>query len=157
MSASDRAGCGLPERTFARVLAAAVAAVILAVALPFAARAAEPGDVASGRSAVEGQISAFRRDDAAAAFAFASPTIRSLFGDPERFLEMVKRGYAPVYRPRGFKFGPVRDTADGFEQDVDVQDEHGVDWDAVYSLERQPDGSWKISGCRLVKRPGESA
>jgi hypothetical protein len=29
-----------------------------------------------------------------------------------------------------------------------------VPWEALYTLERQPDGSIKISGCVLVKAPG---
>jgi hypothetical protein len=30
-----------------------------------------------------------------------------------------------------------------------------VDWLAVYNLERQPDGTWRIAGCTLLKRPGQ--
>ena len=120
------------------------------------ALALDDGDRAATRSAVEGQIEAFRRDDAPGAYAFAAPGIQSIFPSDERFLEMVREAYRPIYRPRTFEFGPVRETETGMERALRVQDSEGVDWDAIYSFERQPDGSWKISGCSLVKRPGEA-
>ena len=119
--------------------------------------AIEDADRAQGRDVISRQIEAFRRDDADGAFAFAAPAIREMFGTGEVFLDMVRRGYPPVHRPRTYSFGETRDLGDGFEQAVAIQDETGVDWDAVYTFERQPDGTWKIAGCRLVKRPGESA
>ncbi|MBV9739636.1 MAG: DUF4864 domain-containing protein, partial [Hyphomicrobiales bacterium] len=39
-------------------------------------------DRAESRAVIEHQIDAFRRDDAAAAFAFASPELQILFHDP---------------------------------------------------------------------------
>jgi hypothetical protein len=105
---------------------------------------------------VERQIEAFRRDDAEAAYAFASPGLQSVFGTPERFLQMVREGYRPVHRPRTYAFGPDRDAPAGPEISLRIQDGDGVDWDVVYSFERAPDGTWRISGCRLVKAPGES-
>ncbi|WP_375460072.1 DUF4864 domain-containing protein [uncultured Enterovirga sp.] len=137
-----------------RILACALA---LAVTLGAGSLAAlEDADRSAARSVIEKQIDAFRRDDAAAAFGLAAPSIQGMFPTQELFLDMVRRGYAPVYRPRSFEFGPVRESGEGIEQAVRVQDGEGVDWDAVYSLERQPDGTWRISGCRLVKRPGEA-
>lgn len=128
--------------------------VLLAAASAFAV---EDADRAQGRDVIGRQIEAFRRDDADGAFAFAAPAIREMFGTGEAFLDMVGRGYPPVHRQRSYSFGETRDLGDGFEQAVAIQDEAGVDWDAVYTFERQPDGTWKIAGCRLVKRPGESA
>ena len=131
-------------------------AAFLVVLLAWPAMALDEGDRAAGRAAITAQIEAFRRDDAGTAFSFASPGIRRMFGSEEAFLDMVRRAYPPVHRPRSFGFGETRETASGFEQAVAIQDGAGADWDAVYSFERQPDGSWKISGCRLVKRPGEA-
>jgi len=37
------------------------------------------------------------------------------------------------------------------EQKVRIVDADGVPWDALYTLEPQPDGSLKISGCMLLK------
>jgi hypothetical protein len=33
----------------------------------------------------------------------------------------------------------------------------GEFWAALYTLEQQPDGSWKITGCYILKKPGEMA
>jgi hypothetical protein len=30
----------------------------------------------------------------------------------------------------------------------------GMDWIAIYTLEQQPDGTWRISGCYLAKALG---
>lgn len=109
------------------------------------------------RSLVERQIDAFRHDDGATAFSFATPGLREMFGDPDRFMSMVRDGYRPVYRPRSYAFGPEREAATGPELSLRIQDEAGADWDAVYSFEKDGEGAWRISGCRLVKAPGEAA
>lgn len=131
-------------------------AIFILLFSPLAAHAVEDADRNAGREAISRQIEAFRRDDAAAAYGYAAPAIRQMFQTEDAFLDMVRRAYPPVHRPRSFQFGEARDVATGFEQAVAIQDETGTDWDAVYSFEKQPDGSWKISACRLVKRPGEA-
>lgn len=57
-------------------------------------------DGAAFAEVITRQITAFARDDAAAAFAFASPDIRRQFANPERFMAMVRTSFRPVYRPR---------------------------------------------------------
>ena len=43
-------------------------------------------------------------------------------------------------------------TSDGtILQEVHIIDANGVAWEALYTLEPQPDGSLKISGCVLTK------
>ena len=66
---------------------------------------------------------------------------------------MVKRGYQPVYRPGNYAFGRSKSAADGggIIQEVIIQAPDGEDWTALYSLERQPDGSWKINGVQMIK------
>ncbi|WP_206602953.1 DUF4864 domain-containing protein [Leptolyngbya ohadii] len=61
-------------------------------------------DRAAIRAMIERQLQAFQQDDAAGAFAFASPGIQAQCGTPENFMRMVQRGYAPVYRPRSVEF-----------------------------------------------------
>ena len=48
---------------------------------------------------IDGQIAAFARDDGAAAFEYATPDIQRMFGTPDRFMEMARAGFQPVYRP----------------------------------------------------------
>ena len=130
--------------------------ICLLVALAGAAAAQSDPDRAAVRSVIEQQLGAFLRDDAATAYSFAAPGIRQMFPTEEIFMDMVRRGYQPVYRPRSHAFGAVRESARGIEQIVDIVDAAGEEWTALYTLERQPYGSWKITGCRLLKKPGES-
>lgn len=122
------------------------------------ANAADEAAKLKARAAVERQIEAFRKDDAAMAYAQAAPSIQGMFTSPETFIEMVRKGYAAVYRARSFSIDRVEESGeDGISLGVKLQDENGIDWMALYSLEKQSDGDWRISGCRLVKAPGISA
>ncbi len=40
---------------------------------------------------------------------------------------------------------------------MSLQDEAGIDWVALYTLQRQVDGQWRITGCQLKKAPGDAA
>lgn len=108
-------------------------------------------DRAAIQRVIEKQFEAFRDDDGPTAMAQASPGIRSMFGnDPDNFMSMVRKGYQPVYRPRSVTFGAVQSGGGGVTQRVDVIGPDGVPHTALYSMERQPDGLWKISGCTIV-------
>jgi len=135
----------------------ALVTALLLIVTATDAGAAEEADRAAIRGVIESQIEAFRRDDAAGAFAFAAPNIRERFGTDERFMAMVREGYRPVYRPRTYAMGELKETHVGLTQDVRIQDTEGEDWTAFYTVERQADGSWKITGCYLTKAPGERA
>jgi hypothetical protein len=134
---------------------------LLLPALPDGAASAGDGaptaaDGQAIRQVIEGQIAAFRREDGAAAFAYASPGIQSRFGDVETFMDMVRTGYAPVYHPREVEFRRLQ-VHDGLPiQEVLVVGPDGQPVTALYFMERQPDGSWRISGCTLVKAPDET-
>jgi len=64
---------------------------------------------------------------------------------------MVRSAYPPVYRPASVAFGAVETGAAGPMAKVYLTDADGNGWVALYSFERQADGTWKISGCRLLK------
>ena len=106
---------------------------------------------------IENQLQAFLRDDSAAAYSFAAPGIKTLFPTEQIFMELVRRGYQPIYRSGSHSFKGLKETAAGLEQTVDVVDAAGEFWTAIYTLQQQPDGSWKIASCVLVKKPGEVA
>lgn len=121
---------------------------------------AAQADVLDGqafRSLISSQIKAFQSGDAAKAFSLATPTLQKRFQTPEIFIHMVKNGYKPVYKPNSVTFGLSRETPHGPMQEVYVTDQDGASWLAVYSFERQPDDSWRISGCYLKKDEGFSA
>jgi len=106
---------------------------------------------------IRGQLSAFARNDAKGAYAYASPEIQRKFQNPEIFITMVKRGYRPVYQPREVSFGQIRATKNGPLQEVYVVGPDGNNWLALYSFSQGADGSWKISGCYLTKSKGFAA
>jgi hypothetical protein len=108
-------------------------------------------DRAESRAVIEHQIDAFRRDDGAAAFAFASPELHAIFKSPEHFMAMVRNSYAPVYRPRNYSFSGIAETLEGLTDTLTLEDAQGQAWTAIYTLEKQPDGSWKITSCHLER------
>lgn len=130
-------------------------ALLLAAAPALADPSAE--DRAGAQAAISAQIAAFARDDGPAAYAIASDPIRALFPSPEAFMTMVRAGYAPVYRPRSVVFGPIEDGENGPVQEVLITDSAGVDWIARYELTRDPEGRWRILGCRLVRNDRDAA
>src|SRR6516164_7473734 len=73
------------------------------------AQSLSSADRAAIRQVIQAQVDAFRRDDGGAAFSYASPMIQGMFGTPEVFMDMVRQGYQPVYRPRAFDFREIVD------------------------------------------------
>ena len=106
------------------------------------------------QSVITQQLEALRRDDGAAAEAFAAPGIQEQFGQPERFLGMVKEHYAALINPKSTSFGEIASSPNGPLQQVTVVAADGTVWTAVYSFERVS-GSWRISGVGLMKNEGQ--
>jgi hypothetical protein len=102
------------------------------------------------QTVIEQQLKALRQDDAATAFAFASPSIQAKFGTPAVFLRMVQTAYQPVYRPRHVTFKELQLTDGVPTQSVFLVGPDGVPVMAVYLMQKQPDGAWKIDGCYLT-------
>jgi hypothetical protein len=115
------------------------------------------GDRSSIQATIEQQLRAFLADDAATAYSFAAPGIKAMFPSEDAFMQMVQKAYPQVYRPRSHSFGELTEKSGHLEQLVDIVDSEGGFWTALYTLERQLDGSWKITGCYLMKKPGQVA
>ena len=128
-------------------------AFILLTAILIAAastvRAAD--DVVAAQAMIRAQDDAISRDDAVGAYAHAAPAIKGLFPQAEIFMAIVRQGYAPLYKPKSFEFGETKATDGGLTQLVFITDADGMAWEALYLIEKQPDGSLKISGCTLKK------
>ena len=125
--------------------------LLLALLLLLAPPADAADDVAAAQGVIRAQEQALIHDDAAAAYSYAAPTIKEIFPDADVFMSMVRNSYAPVYRHRSFEFGEARSEGDWIAQRVHIIDADGDAWEALYTLERQPDGSLKITGCSLLK------
>lgn len=102
------------------------------------------------------QIEAFRADDVATAFGYASPSIRGIFETPENFGAMVRGGYPMVWRPETVEFGALREVAGRLWQRVILRDAEG----RLHALDYQmieTEGGWRINGVQLLQAPGVGA
>lgn len=130
---------------------AIVLLLVLAAGIGLVAPALAADEIVAAQNVIRSQEQAFSRDDAAAAYSFAAPQIRRIFPNADIFMSMVQNGYAPVYRHRSFEFGEARVEGEWVAQRVHIVDEDGQGWEALYTLEQQADGSFKITGCTLLK------
>ncbi len=130
---------------------ALVFAALLAAASPALADSLADSDRAAIQLMIANQIAAFQHDDGAGAYRFASPTIQQIFPTVDDFMAMVRNGYPPVYRPESVTFGRIVDSPAGPLQEVYITGPDGLGYVALYQLQRQPDGSWKINGCTLIR------
>ena len=128
-----------------------IAALLVALGVAFSALSARADDVATAQGVIRAQEQAFAHDDAATAYSYAAPAIREIFPAPDIFMSMVQNGYAPVYRHRSFEFGDSKSEGNWIAQHVHIVDANGEAWEALYTLEQQSDGSYKITGCSLLK------
>ena len=105
---------------------------------------------------IAAQIQAFKADDFATAFTFASPNIQRLFGDPDNFGAMVRNGYPMVWRPADVRFLELREIAGNLWQKVMITDANGRIHLLDYQMIQQ-DGGWKINGVQLLGNTDPSA
>jgi hypothetical protein len=120
--------------------------LLLGLAPAFAA-----DNITAAQDVIRAQEQAFGRGDAAAAYSYAAPVIKQIFPAPDIFMAMVENSYAPVYRHKSFEFGETNVEGDWIGQHVHIIDANGEAWEALYTLEQQADGSYKITGCSLLK------
>ncbi len=130
-------------------------ALLIALFIGFVSPA-RADDAADAQTIIRSQVEAFIRGDAAAAYSHAAPGIRGVFTEADVFMAMVTQNYPPIVRHKSFEFGKAEASSGIVAQSVRIVDDEGVPWQALYTLEKQPDGSWKITGCTLQK-VGEAA
>lgn len=114
-------------------------------------------DQATAQAIIRGQLEALKQDDGNTAYSYAAPNIKQIFPTSDQFMNMVKNAYSPVYHPRSYRFGSLDNVGGRWVQTVELVGPEGDYWTAAYSIEQQADGSWKITGCMLVKAEGTSA
>lgn len=99
---------------------------------------------------IQQQLDAFMAGDLEQAFTFASPNIKQLFGNAERFGLMVKNGFPMVWRPADVQFLELQDPGDAPRQIVMIRDQLG----AVHFLEYQmleTAKGWQINGVQVLQ------
>ena len=129
-------------------------ALLLALTLLTPSAIAQNGASANPdfQSIITQQLQAIAKDDAATAYTQAAPNVQRIFPSPEIFMGMVKGGYAPIYRNKQYNFSESgQDEAGRPYQKVEILGADGVRYTAIYFMERQADGTWKISGVVMAK------
>jgi hypothetical protein len=138
-----------------RAVAAALAALLLstsALATPLSAP-----DIKNVREVIQAQLAAFAADDAAKAFSYAAPKVRKSVASAEHFMAMVRGQYAVVYRPASVAFMQPERDGSLVVQPVQMSDATGVAWLTVYTLQRQKNKQWRITGCFVQGTNGRMA
>jgi ketosteroid isomerase-like protein len=126
----------------------------LSFGLATVARAASDQDQI--KTVIEEQLNAFAVDDGATALTYAAPMVKQIFRTPEQFMAMVKKGYQPVYRNSARLFGDVfQDGLGRPAMRVVLTGADGKRYEAMYAMEKQADGTWKIAGCVILAIPAQ--
>jgi len=101
---------------------------------------------------VQSQLEAFSNDDADGAFQLATPEKRLLIGSPDKFLQLIKEEYHPIYRYQRVIFSPAEVVDGEAIQVVRITDGYSRVWVAVFWMQQgEEDSSWKIDGCQLLE------
>jgi hypothetical protein len=126
-----------------------VTIMVLVLAILRPALAGE-NEIRSAQATIAAQIEAFLADDDARAYSFAAPNIKQRFPTLESFMNMVESGYPMVRAPQSYAFGKVQELdAKRIVQQVLIVGPDGRNYEAIYTLELQPDGVHRITGVSL--------
>ncbi|MEM8579972.1 MAG: DUF4864 domain-containing protein [Pseudomonadota bacterium] len=128
--------------------------LLLALSIVLAASVAQADEAAAPdiQATIGAQLEAFRADDFARAFTYASPMIQSMFGTSERFGVMVRNGYPMVWRPAEVQYLDLEDRGGSLYQNVLIRDMQGGRHVLEYQMIRNQAG-WRINGVRLLRDP----
>ncbi len=129
-----------------------ILAILIVAGMSVRGAGADEGRNPAIETVITRQIEAFRAEDLARAFDFASPTIQDIFRNPQIFGQMVQRGYPMVWRADEVEFLELRMIDGQLRQKLRIRDASG----ALHLLEYQmieQDGAWKINGVELLKAP----
>ena len=84
------------------------------------------------------------------AFGYATPAIQAEFGDPTSFMAMVLTGYSALLTARYVEFLEGAVIEGLVVQPLRLIDSDNTVRVALYTMEKQRDGTWRISGCRIA-------
>lgn len=107
------------------------------------------------REVVHLQINALADDDAEKAYSLTTSATQQLLGSPNNLLSFIKDEFAPIYRPRHAMFQETEIIGQHALQIVQLIDSSGLIWIAIYQVELETDGKWKVDGCRLFETGGK--
>jgi len=136
---------------FTRFFIALIIALAASAAFEASAGALSDDEARKVQNIIVTQLEAFAEDDAEGAFQTATPAVREAIGSPVRFLALVRGAYPMVYRPSIVTFHKPEAEDGSVLQLLEIKDEDAKSWLALFALERQPDASWRISGCVVAE------
>ncbi len=113
-------------------------------------------DNAAITGVINGQLQAFNDRDVPAAWSYASPNIKRLFGNEGNFAAMVQQGYPMVWDNVDVRFLDLRDVAGFVWQKVMIRDAQGALHLLDYQMIETADG-WQINGVTLLPAPDVGA
>lgn len=135
-----------------KVFFTAVFGILLTLGTAFGA-AAQQTEI---EGTINQQFEAFKADDFATAFEFASPNLQLMFQTPENFERMVTSGYPMVWRPAEVRYLDLREIAGAMWQKVQITDQKGFTHLLDYQMVETDEG-WKIAGVQLLDAPAVTA
>ena len=144
-----------------RKLIFSVAATMLATCVVPSARAAGAQlgktDWQAIKKVISQQLAALRAGQGEKAFAYATPGIQAQFGDSKTFMAMVHQAYSPLLEARYDEFleGAVIDGV--IVQPLRLIGRDNTVLVALYTMERQKHGDWRISGCMIAPSTVQAA
>ncbi|MDX8347080.1 DUF4864 domain-containing protein [Cognatiyoonia sp. IB215446] len=116
--------------------------------------------MAQDADAIEGvigsQLQAFNDRDVAAAWQYASPNIKRLFGNPGNFGMMVQQGYPMVWDNADVRFLELREVSGRLWQKIMIRDAAGGLHVLDYQMVETSEG-WQINGVQLLPPPDVGA
>jgi len=105
-------------------------------------------------SVIRGQLEAMAQGDGAGAYSYAAPNIQDIFPSPDIFMAMVRDGYGALIAPSDYAFEHFEVRDDRAIQVLNVLDQNGRQWRAIYRMQRLEDGTWRIAGCMIEEIQG---
>ena len=109
------------------------------------------------RKTIDDQRKALKSGDAKKAFSYASPGIRAQFRTPETFIAMVREAYGALLEARYVEFLEGALIEDAVIQPLRLIARDNSVLVALYTMEKQKDGRWRIAGCVLAPSTVQAA
>jgi hypothetical protein len=102
------------------------------------------------RKVIDDQLQALKAGDGVKAMTYAAPGIREQFGTPDNFMRMVHEGYSALLSARRTQFLEGAVVEQVIVQPLRLVLPDDTVLVALYQMQRQPDGQWRISGCLIA-------
>jgi uncharacterized protein DUF4864 len=123
----------------------------------FAQVAPSTSDWTEIKRVIAAQRDALVSGDGERAFSFAAPSIRSHFGDVTTFMRMVRESYRALIEARYVEFLEGAVIAGDVVQPLRLVLPDGTVMVAIYGVQREADGGWRITSCVIAPSTVRSA